>query len=120
MSRIIDNLNFLKSLSGSCVRKRKLTIFNCTIEELKSVIECIFNFKVFNLQKSVKCSKKVNDFLKLYGRRRVLKIKPTKTHLSANNTLVSFIVSHILERQFNEALLCVYSQDGNNSSYDNE
>jgi len=63
---------------------------------------------------------KGTDPFKGFERKSILDTVAVKKLLCVYNVLMIFVTNNVLERLNTDALICVFNQDGDHSSYDNQ
>lgn len=108
MERIQENEDFLRSLIRSNPSQRKRLLLECTEDQFKSIVECLVNIPNIDFNaKEKKCAKNNFNVVKYFKGKQSLNLKKGKAFLSKHHSALVPLLSCILVRIFEEALVCV-------------
>jgi hypothetical protein len=101
---------FLRSLIKMVASRRKITLLNCTEDQIKAVVECLINFKrVSVIRKTGRNVRVPSDFFRFFQRNKAFKSTSLRKYLIKHSRALSEIVAVVIEFLFEEALNCLYS-----------
>ena len=112
MSERVQNCEtFLRECINNPASFRKQLLTNCTEEELAAIVECIVNVRNLKLDRKEKqCIAKCSLIRKYFYRKRKLRIKQLKKFLCKNHKQVATLLTCVLTKIVESALVCLLSK----------